>query len=73
MRALDHREPGILGVVLDDDALYAELICDGIHTTPEAVRLWLRSKGLERAMLGNGRAWPRPACQTAGTSWVTSM
>ena len=51
MRALDHREPGILGVVLDDDALYAELICDGIHTTPEAVRLWLRSKGLERAML----------------------
>ncbi len=51
MRALDHREPGILGVVLDDEALYAELICDGIHTTPEAVRLWLRSKGLERAML----------------------
>ncbi len=51
MRALDHREPGILGVVLDDDKLYAEVICDGIHTTPEAVRLWLRSKGLEHAML----------------------
>ncbi len=51
MRALDHREPGILGVVLDDEALYAELICDGIHTTEEAVRLWLRSKGRERAML----------------------
>ncbi len=51
MRTLDHREPGILGVVLDDEALYAELICDGIHTTPEAVRLWFRSKGSERALL----------------------
>ncbi len=51
MRALGHREPGMLGVVLDADALYAELICDGIHATPEAVRLWLRMKGLERAML----------------------
>ncbi len=51
MRALDHREPGILGVVLDEAELYAELICDGIHTTPEAVRLWWRSKGPERALL----------------------
>ena len=51
MRAFDHREPGILGVVLDEAGLYAELICDGIHCTPEAVRLWLRSKGEERAIL----------------------
>ena len=51
MRALDHREPGILGVVLDDQALYAELICDGVHVLPELVRLWLRCKGPERAVL----------------------
>ena len=51
MRGLGHREPGMLGVVLDADELYAELICDGVHTTPEAVRLWLRMKGLERAIL----------------------
>lgn len=51
MRALDHREPGILGVTLDDESLFAELICDGIHTTPEAVRLWFRSKGEDRAIL----------------------
>ena len=51
MRALDHREPGILGVTLDDGALFAELICDGVHTTPEAVRLWFRSKGEDRAIL----------------------
>ena len=51
MRALDHREPGILGVVLDSDELYAEAICDGIHVHPSMVRLWLRAKGKDRAML----------------------
>jgi N-acetylglucosamine-6-phosphate deacetylase len=51
MRRLDHREPGIAGVVLDAEALYAELICDGIHVAPEFVRLWLRAKGEDRAIL----------------------
>lgn len=51
MRAYDHREPGILGVVLDRDDLYADLICDGLHVSPEAVRLWLKAKGPERAIL----------------------
>ena len=51
MRALGHREPGVLGVVLDDQNLYAELICDGIHVAPEIVRLWLRCKGTERGIL----------------------
>ena len=51
MRPLDHREPGILGTVLTTDYLYAELICDGIHTAPELVKLWWRAKGPERAIL----------------------
>ncbi|MGD0154709.1 MAG: N-acetylglucosamine-6-phosphate deacetylase [Terracidiphilus sp.] len=51
MRALDHQEPGILGVVLADDALYAELICDGIHSKPEMAKLWWRAKGPERGIL----------------------
>jgi N-acetylglucosamine-6-phosphate deacetylase len=51
MRPLDHREPGILGTVLTCDALYAEMICDGIHTAPEMVKLWWRAKGPERAIL----------------------
>jgi len=51
MRGLTQREPGVLGVVLDTRDLYAELICDGVHTTPEAVRLWFRMKGDERAIL----------------------
>ncbi len=51
MRPFDHREPGLLGVVLDDPDLYAELICDGVHVAPEAVRLWLKAKGQDRAIL----------------------
>jgi N-acetylglucosamine-6-phosphate deacetylase len=51
MRPLDHREPGILGIVLTTRALYSELVCDGIHTTPEIVDLWWRAKGPERAIL----------------------
>jgi len=51
MRRLDHREPGIAGVVLDAESLYAELICDGIHVAPEFVRLCLRAKTDERAIL----------------------
>jgi len=51
MRSMDHREPGILGTVLTDDRLYAELICDGVHVAPAMVHLWLRAKGLDRAIL----------------------
>jgi N-acetylglucosamine-6-phosphate deacetylase len=51
MRPLNHREPGILGTVLTTDALFAELICDGVHVAPEIVKLWWRAKGRERAIL----------------------
>ena len=51
MRPLDHREPGILGAVLASDALYAELICDGIHSAPEMTKIWWRAKGPDRAIL----------------------
>jgi N-acetylglucosamine-6-phosphate deacetylase len=51
MRPLDHREPGILATVLTTDSLFAELICDGIHTAPEIVKLWWKAKGPERGIL----------------------
>ena len=51
MRPLSHREPGILGTVLDDDRLFSELICDGVHVSPEMVRLWLKAKGVNKAIL----------------------
>lgn len=51
MRAFDHREPGILGVVLDRDDLFAEIIADGVHVSPSAVRLYYRAKPHGRAIL----------------------
>jgi N-acetylglucosamine-6-phosphate deacetylase len=51
MRPLNHREPGVLGTVLDSDLLFAELICDGVHVEPELIRLWLKAKGPQRAIL----------------------
>jgi len=51
MRALDHREPGIVGAVLDSEAIYAEAICDGVHVHPAIIRLWLKIKGEERGIL----------------------
>ncbi len=50
MRALDHREPGILGAVLSDDRISADIIADGVHTDPSIVRLFLKAKGPERAI-----------------------
>jgi N-acetylglucosamine-6-phosphate deacetylase len=51
MRSLDHRDPGIAAYVLDNDALFAELICDGIHVDPAMVRLFYKAKGAETAVL----------------------
>jgi N-acetylglucosamine-6-phosphate deacetylase len=51
MRPLDHQEPGILGTVLTSDMLYSELICDGIHSKPDIVRLWWKAKTAERGIL----------------------
>ena len=51
MRSFDHRDPGLLGEVLSNDDLFAELICDGLHVHPDAVRIYWKSKGSQRAML----------------------
>ncbi len=51
MRALDHRSPGVLGAVLGDDRLTADIIADGVHVHPAVVQLFLRSKGHDKAVL----------------------
>jgi N-acetylglucosamine-6-phosphate deacetylase len=51
MRPLDHRDPGIIGEVLSDDRITADLIADGIHVAPPVVKLFLQAKGPERAVL----------------------
>ena len=45
MRGFDHREPGVVGAVLDSEGVTAELIADGIHVHPASLRLAAASKG----------------------------
>ena len=51
MRPLDHRAPGIIGEVLSNDSISADLISDGIHVAPEVVKVFWRAKGPDRAVL----------------------
>jgi N-acetylglucosamine-6-phosphate deacetylase len=51
MRSLDHRDPGVLGATLTSADLMADIIADGVHVHPEMVKLFLESKGEDRAML----------------------
>ncbi len=51
MRRMQHRDPGVLGAVLTNDMLSADIIVDGLHVEPEIVDLFVRAKGLDRAVL----------------------
>ena len=51
MRPLSHRDPGIVGAVLTDDRISADIIADGIHLDPAIVKLFLQSKGPDKAVL----------------------
>ena len=50
MRGLHHREPGLVGAAADAGAT-CELICDGIHVHPAAVRAAYEMMGEERIIL----------------------
>jgi N-acetylglucosamine-6-phosphate deacetylase len=51
MRPLHHREPGPIGVLLDDERVTVELICDLVHLHPTIVRLAARHAGAGRTVL----------------------
>ncbi len=51
MRPLGHRDPGILGEVLTDSRVSADIIADGIHVDPAIVQLFLKAKGPDGAVL----------------------
>ena len=51
MRPLDHRDPGIMGEVLTDSRLSADIIADGIHVDPVVVDLFIKCKGADGAVL----------------------
>ena len=51
MRPLDHRSPGILGAVLTDRRMSADIIADGVHLDPTIVKLFANAKGPEQTVL----------------------
>lgn len=51
MRGFNHREPGVVGAVLDSDDITAELIADGVHVHPSALRLAVARKGVRKICL----------------------
>jgi N-acetylglucosamine-6-phosphate deacetylase len=51
MRPLDHRDPGILGAVLIDSRVSADMIVDGVHLDPAMVRLLANLKGFDNTVL----------------------
>ena len=42
MPLLHHREPGVIGAAAERDAVSIEVICDGVHVHPSAVRMAFR-------------------------------
>ena len=51
MPALHHRKPGVIGAAAEADQVSAEIISDGQHVHPSAVRLAFRLFGAERMVL----------------------
>ena len=62
MSGLTHREPGLVGALLNADEVFAGLIADGHHVFPDAINVALRSK------TGKGRIFlVTDAMSTIGT------
>ncbi|MFI0465492.1 N-acetylglucosamine-6-phosphate deacetylase [Saccharopolyspora sp. 5N102] len=51
MRPLHHREPGPIGVLLEDERVTVELICDLVHLHPAVVKLAASHAGTGRTVL----------------------
>lgn len=51
MRSFNHREPGIIGASLTDKRVHCEMICDGIHIHPAAMKMVYMMKGRDGLIL----------------------
>lgn len=50
MKLLHQHFPSVFGAVLEDEKVYAEMICDGRHLHPGTVRFLIKCKGLDRVV-----------------------
>lgn len=74
MRPFSHRETGVLGAVLTDPSVTAEIIADGVHVDDPAIRLLLAAKGTDLVLLvsdGTAATGMRDGCYRLGTFDVT--
>lgn len=75
MRPFGHREPGLAGAILETDAIAAEVICDGVHVHPAAVRAAVAAKGIAKIMAITdgtaGSGMPRGGSATLGGRRIT--
>ncbi|MBR1670195.1 MAG: N-acetylglucosamine-6-phosphate deacetylase [Butyrivibrio sp.] len=51
MRGLSHRDPGLVGAAAESKNITCEIICDGVHIHPAAVRAAFTLMGSERMIL----------------------
>lgn len=51
MPAFTHRAPGVIGAAVDDDKVMVEIICDGIHVHPSAIRTAFKIFSADRVIL----------------------
>lgn len=74
MRPFSHRETGVLGAVLVDPSVTAEIIADGVHVDDPAIKLLLAAKGTDLVLLvsdGTAATGMRDGCYRLGTFDVT--
>ena len=51
MMPFSHRAPGLIGAAYDSPHCKAELICDGVHVSPTAIRMTFSLFGEDRIIL----------------------
>ena len=51
MRPFEHRDPGILGAILTDPEVTAEVIADGVHVAGPAIQVLIGCKGADSVLL----------------------
>ena len=51
MRPFTHRDPGIVGAILTDPEVTAEVIADGVHVAGPAIQVLMGAKGFDTVLL----------------------
>jgi N-acetylglucosamine-6-phosphate deacetylase len=53
MRPFTHRDPGVVGAILTDPEVTAEIIADGVHVAGPTIQVLLGCKGFDAVMLAS--------------------